>query len=523
MQDNLSNNRTIAKNTMYMYLRMAITMIANIYISRVVLNVLGVEDYGLYNVIGGIIALFTVLNSAMINTTSRFITVYLAKGDERATRGVFNMTALIHVAIAVIILVLGETIGLWYLHNKLVIPEGREFAAEWLYQLSVITTLMSIVTVPYNAAIVAHERMGVYAYLQIFDVSLRLIIVLSIKYVPFDKLIYYATLLAILSIVDLLIYILYCKKKFPETKMMYYWDKSLFKQMTSFIGWALVGNFSNMFYTQGINLMLNAFCGPAVNAARGVAVQVENVVRQFAANVQTAINPQILKSYAVKEMDRMYALIIASSRYCFYLLFFLSLPILIETDFILTLWLGNVPDHTVNFVRIILITVLLDAFVNPMFTANLASGKLAIYHGSLAVLMYSFMLITYFTIKSTRVPESVFLCYLIASIIGYIMKIFILYYQVGLKPRIYVRRALLPVIEVVVISILAPLLVHHFLNGGWSSFLITSTVAALSVASVVYFIGITKEERVFALNFAKNKIHNFKINKLKNYNNESYS
>ena len=490
-----------------MYIRMAFSMLVGLYTSRVVLQVLGVEDFGLYNVIGGIISLFTVLNAALVNTTSRFITVSLAKGDAQDTRQIFNMALLLHFFVGLLIVVLGETAGLWYLHNKLVIPEGREIAAEWLYQFTIVSAFFSTINVPYNASIIAHEKINVYAIIQILDVVLKLVIVFLLRVAPFDQLIFYALLVLLVTIFNVSVNFIYCHRKFAEVKFLLYWSWKTFREILKFIGWALVGNFSNMFYTQGINLMLNAFCGPAVNAARGIAVQVESVVRQFANNVQTAVNPQILKSYAVKEMERMYNLITASSRLCFYLLFIISLPIFIETDFILTLWLGTVPDHTVNFVRIILMSVLLDAFVNPMFTANLASGKLAIYHGTLAVLMYSFMFITYFTIKSTRIPETVFLCYLAASIIGYVMKIFIMNYQIGLKPGVYVKRALFPVIAVIIASVIAPLTVHHFLVEGWVDFLVTTTVAVISVAVAVYLFGVTKGERDFAMSFVKNKLH----------------
>lgn len=502
----MSDNSRIAKNAIFMYIRMAITMLVGLYTSRVVLRVLGVEDYGLYNVIGGIISMFTVLNAALVNTTSRFITVSLAKGHAQDTRQIFNMSFLLHLGVGIIIILLGETVGLWYLHNKMVLPEGREFAAEILYQFTVISAFLSTIIVPYNATIVAHEKINIYAIIQVIDVFLKLVIVIVLQFVAFDKLIFYAFLMFLVTVFNIVVNFIYCKRCFAEVRFLFFWSWSKFREILKFIGWALVGNFSHMFYTQGINLLLNAFCGPAVNAARGVAVTVQNIVAQFANNVQTAINPQILKSYAVKEMDRMYYLITASSRICFYLLLIISLPILLETDFLLTLWLGNVPDHTVNFVRIILMSVLIDAFVNPMFTANLASGKLAIYHGTLAVLMYAFMFVTYWAIRSTKIPESVFVCYLIACIIGYIMRIFIMNRQVGLKPREYLRLVLLPVFLVVAVSIIPPFLVHHFLYVGWIGFIVTSTVAVSSVTIAVYYLGITKGERKFALNFVRNKI-----------------
>lgn len=497
MSDTSANNSRIAKNTIFMYFRMGISMVVGLYTSRVVLQQLGIEDYGLYNVIGGIIAMFGFLNGSMVNTTSRFITFYLAKNEKEESRNIFSMSFLIHLCIALLILILGETIGLWYLNNKLIIPEGREFAAQWLYQLSIFSCILSILYVPYNATIIAHEKMGTFAYISIIEVLLKLCIVLLLSYSPIDKLIFYGTLLSCVSILILVIYFSYCNIKFAETKIKYYWNLSIFKEMMGFAGWALIGNFSYIFYSQGINLMLNAFCGPAVNAARGIAVQVEGVVKQFASNVQVAINPQIIKSYATNEITRMYSLIFASSRYCFYLLFLLSLPIFVETEFILQIWLGLVPKHTVNFIRIILSTSILDAFINPMFTANLASGKLKLYNLCVCTVSYAFMFITYFAIRITHLPESVFLCLLCSTLFGVAIRIHVLYRQIGLNPSIYLKKVLSRVLLVVSVSIIVPILLHNTMPSGWVRFIIISFMSVASVLYSVYTIGINQTERKF--------------------------
>ena len=507
MNSQESNNKQIAKNTIFMYFRMGITMIVGLFTSRIVLQQLGVEDYGLYNVIGGIITMFSFLNGSMVNATSRFITVYLAKKDSLMLNNIFSMAFLIHLCIGILILILGETIGLYYLNNNLVIPEGREFAAHWLYQLSVISCFFSILYVPYNATIIAHEKMNAFAYISITDVLLKLIIVLLLAYSPFDKLIFYATLLTGVSLLDLVIYFTYCSRKFIETKLKFYWNHTIYKEMMNFAGWALVGNFSYLFYSQGINLMLNAFCGPAVNAARGIAVQVEGVVKQFANNVQTAINPQIIKSYTSNEMERMYSLIFASSRICFYLLFIISLPIIIEANFILELWLGKVPDHTVNFIRLILSITLLDAFINPLFTANLASGKLKIYNLSLCSVSYPFMIITYLSIKYIGIPESVFICLLISTIIGVIVRVFVGHYQIGMSPLSFFREVIKKVLHVIILSSIIPVVLHNFSEYGWQRFIVVSIVCLCTTIIVVYYIGLRKEEREFIIS----KIKAFKM------------
>lgn len=515
MAENTSDNRRIAKNTIFMYIRMAITLLVGLYASRVVLNALGVEDYGLYNVIGGIISLFAVLNSALVNTTSRFITVSLGRGNIGDTRQIFNMALLLHVMVGLMIVVLGETVGLWYLHNKLVIPEGREMAAEWLYQFTIIATLLTTINVPYNASIIAHEKINVYAIVQIIDAILKLAIVIVLQWVSYDKLLFYGSLILLVTVFNVAYNYFYCRIKFAESKFMLYWSRSIFREILKFIGWALVGNFSNMFYTQGINLMLNAFCGPAVNAARGVAVQVQTVVAQMAGNVQTAINPQIIKSYSQDDFSRMHTLICASSRYCYYLLFFIALPIILEADYILHLWLGIVPEHTVNFIRLTLIYVLLDAFINPMFTANLASGKLKLYYVPIFMNSFSFMFITYFAISFSRIPESVFLCYLAMTIIGVVIRVFVMDKQVKLLPGTYIKTAILPAIMVTLLASVLPSISHMVVQGNIMRLISTILVSVLSTVMAVYLVGITKEERLFATKFLKNKLSGISKSKMK--------
>ena len=507
---NMSNNSRIAKNSVIMYIRTAITMLVGLYTSRVVLQALGVEDYGLYNVIGGIITFFGVLNYALINTTSRFITISTAQNNKQQARSTFNTALIVHFLVGIIVVSLGETVGLWYLHNKLIIPEGREIAAEWLYQFTIISTFIHIVNVPFNAIIVAYEKINMYAIIQIIDAFLKLAIAIAIQFVTLDKLIFFAFLIMLISVFNLITNHIYCRLKFHETKFKLSWDWIIYKDIMHFAGWALIGNFIFFFYTQGINLLLNAFCGPAVNAARGIAVQVQGVISNLSNNVQTAINPQITKSYAIKDLDRMYALIFASSKFCFYLLLLISLPILIETKFVLTLWLGTIPDYTVNFLRIILLCVLLNALINPMFTAHLASGRMAIYYIPHSILMYSFMIITIYYIKKTRIPESVFVCYLCMNLIGYVMKIFILHIQIGLKPTTYVNRVLIPVIFVFCTSLIVPFTVHQCLEEGWIAFFSTSFAAILSVLLSVFLLGITTNERQLATTFIRNRIYNIK-------------
>ncbi len=492
-----SDNKRIAMNALYMYIRMGIVMFAGLFTSRIILRSLGIIDYGIYNVIGGIIAMFIFFNNAMTNATSRYITTYLAKKNERKLNGIFNMTVAMHFGMAIFIVILGETVGLWYLHNKMVIPEERFFAAQILYQFTVVTSFISILYVPFNAVIIAHEKMNAFAYISIMDVIFKLAIALSLAYAPCDKLVFFGLLTAFVSILDIVIYFIYSKRNFPETKLKFYWNWPLFKKMSAFTGWSLVGNFSYIFYTQGINLILNLFCGPAVNAARGIAVQIENAIKQFSNNLQVAINPQIIKTYASDNLERMYSLIYASSKYCFFLLFLFSFPLMLEAEFVLNLWLGAdaVPSHTVNFVRIILCVTILDALINPLYTANLASGKLKLYQICVCGVSYAFMIITYFAIKITNVPESVFLCLLVSTIIGSITRIFVAHHQVHLPIGTYIWKVYVRIIAVVATSVVLPIIVYSNLSNGWERFIASLASSSVCIVVSVYFVGLTSNER----------------------------
>lgn len=496
MSEQNSDNKRIAKNTMYMYIRMFVTMLIGLYTSRAVLAALGFEDYGLYNVVGGIIALFTFVNSAMTNTTSRYITYYLGKKDVQRLQEVFSTAFYIHVLVAILIIILGETIGLWYVYIKLVVPDGRFLAAFWLYQFTIVTTAANVISVPFNSAIIANERMSAFAFIAIFDAVFKLLVAVSLEYIPYDKLIYYGFMILLIQLSINTVYWIYNYKYFEGSRIKKVFDKSLFKEIFGFTGWNLFGSFSSMFFSQGINLILNFFCGPTVNAARGISVQVEGLVRTFATNVQTAINPQIIKSYAQDQKDRFFSLIFASSRYCFYLLFLVALPIILEAEFLLTLWLGNFPEHTVNFIRITLISVTLEALITPMFMANLASGKVKLYQTVISIISMIFIPVTYLAMKLTLIPEIVFICLLAVRIVEIIARIFIVHRQVGLPRRQYVKKVLFNVMIVAICSAIIPVVVHLKMNeSGWIRFFVVGIVSVFSVGLVSYFIGANSRER----------------------------
>lgn len=503
-QDTSANNKRIAKNTLFMYFRMFFTMCVSLYTSRVVLAVLGFSDYGLYNVVGGVIAMFGFLNGAMSNMTSRFITYYLGQNNYERLSEVFSMAFFIHCGIASLIIILGESIGLWFFYHKMVIPEDRLIAALCIYQFSIASTVMMIISVPFTSDIIAHEKMSVYAYISIVDSVLKLIIVYFLAYAPFDKLIFYGLLLFGIHVLNFLFNLLYCRWHFVESKIHKVWNKNLLKEMSKFTGWSLFGNFSHVFYTQGLNLLLNMFCGPIVNAARGIAVQIEAAMTQFTSNIQTAINPQIIKSYSQDNIQRTKTLIFASSKYCFFLMLLLSLPVMLGADFILGVWLKEYPEHTVNFLRLTLMCVLLDTLVNPMYTANLATGKVAIYNKRLAILSITFIPITYLAIKITHLPEIVFMLNVLRNIIGIGIRMFIIRSQLGIGIHEYCQKVIVRIFVVTAIATLISLFVVHGMGiDSFAKFSLITAISTLSVLMAAFGMGLNHQERSFVITKSK--------------------
>lgn len=411
------NNKRIAKNTLLLYFRMLFMMAVSLFTSRVVLNTLGVEDFGIYSVVGGIVGMFVFINNSMSSATQRYITFALGKGDKNRLQTVFSTTLQIHALIAVLIVLLGETVGLWFLYNKMQIPAERMDAAFWVMQCSIVSMVVMIVSVPYNADIIAHEKMSAFAYISILEVVSKLVIVYLLLVFSYDKLILYAILILTIQILIRFCYSIYCNKHFEETRYKHVWDKKLFKEMTGFAGWSLFGNMAGVLFGQGLNMLLNVFFGPVVNAARAVAVQVQGAIQQFVGNFQTALNPQITKTYASGELNEMHRLMFRSARFSFYLLFFLSLPVLYETDFILTVWLKMVPENAVVFLRIMICTSLIYTIANPLIIANQATGRVMKYQAVCGTILLLILPISYLCLKMGCPAYSVFIVhFLIESV-----------------------------------------------------------------------------------------------------------
>ena len=507
MTDASANNKRIAKNTLMLYFRMLFMMAVSLFTSRVVLNTLGVEDYGIYNVVGGVVSMFSIISGSLSAAISRFITVELAKGDSEKLRKTFSASVTIQLILSLIIVVLIESIGVWFLNAKIVIPAERLDAANWVLQLSIVTFIINLISVPYNATIIAHERMSAFAYISILEVVCKLVIVYLLKISPIDRLVFYAILMCAVSVIIRLVYGYYCNRHFAECKFSFRFDKDLLKRMFSFAGWNFIGASSAVLRDQGGNIIINLFGGPAVNAARGIAMQVNQTIVGFSNNFMTALNPQITKSYASGEQDYMMKLIFRGARFSFYMLLFLSLPVLANTHYILSLWLGMVPDHSVLFVRLALIFAMSESISSPLVTAMLATGKIRNYQIVVGVLQMLNLPISYVLLRIGCIPETVMMVAIGLSQCCLAARLVMLRTMIGLSARKYLREVYLNVILVTTAAAVLPILTTVILEESFLNFVIIVLISLITAAISIFYIGFNKNERDFAVTKFKYAIH----------------
>lgn len=379
MNNSSENNKRIAKNTLLLYFRMLFMMAVSLYTSRIVLNALGVEDFGIYNVVGGVVAMFSLLSGSLSTAISRFITYELGKEEQGNLNKIFSSAVTIQITLAAIIILFAELIGVWFLNTQMTIPVSRITASNWVFQISLLTFVINLISIPYNASIIAHEKMSAFAYISILEAIGKLITAYFISISPIDKLIFYSFLMCVIALIIRFTYGYYCRKHFDECTYSFIWDKQLLKQMFSFAGWNFIGTASAVLRDQGGNILINLFNGPIVNAARGIAFQVNNAIQGFVNNFMIALNPQITKSYAANNHKYMMTLIFQGARLSFYMLLILSLPILLNTQYILEIWLKTVPEHSTLFVQLVLILAMSESISYPLITAIQATGKIRNY------------------------------------------------------------------------------------------------------------------------------------------------
>lgn len=497
MSNTTENNKRIAKNTLLLYFRMLFLMAVSLYTSRVVLNALGVEDFGIYNVVGGVVAMFSVLSGSLSAAISRFITYELGKGNQKNLNKIFSSAVTIQLGLAGIIILLAETIGIWFLNVKMNIPEVRMEAANWVFQFSILTFAINLISVPYNASIIAHEKMSAFAYISILEAVGKLTIAYLIAISPIDKLIFYAILMCVVALVVRLAYGNYCKRHFSECTYHFSWDKQLLKSMFSFAGWNFIGASSAVLRDQGGNVVINLFCGPAVNAARGIAFQVNNAVNQFVVNFMTALNPQITKSYAAGDKGYMMTLIFQGARLSFYMLLLLSLPILVNTHYILALWLKIVPEHAVLFVQLILIFALSESISQPLITAMLATGKIRNYQIIVGGLQMMNLPLSYILLRLGYFPEVVIVIAICISQCCLAARLILLRGMIGLSITKYLKNVYFNIIVVCIIAVILPLISAYYIKESFINFILISLIAVICTLSSIYFLGCNNQEREF--------------------------
>lgn len=495
-KDTTSNYRTIAKNAAALYFRMFITMLVGLYTSRVILQALGVEDYGIYNVVGGFVSMFSLISGSIQGSVSRFLTFELGTGNFDNLKKVFSTSFYVMIGLSVLIVITTETIGLWYLNNKMVIPHERMEAAFWCFQLSVASFVLSLLSTPYSSSIISHEKMNIYAYISIIDVVLKLVICYAVLVSPIDRLVFYAILLFLVQCIDQAIYWTYCKRKFDECILHAIFEKQLFKRMFGFAGWNFIGSSAAVLRTQGANLLLNAWGGPVVNAANGIANSICGVVMGFVNNFTQAFNPQITKRYAAKEYDSLMLLLIYGSKYSFYLMFIIALPIILNAEFILKIWLGIVPEHTVLFSRWIFVFLLAESISRPIITAKNATGEIRNYQIVVGGVLLLMLPLSYLGLKFGMPVEVVPFCNALTAILAFFARMYMLSGDFpSWSSRVYFFKVVLNTVEVAAISSILPLICFIKLEQGWINLIVTTLVCFISCLLTMLYIGCDSSER----------------------------
>ena len=495
MSANTNNSKRIAKNTIFLYIRMLFSMVVALYTSRVVLNALGVEDYGLYGVVGGIVVFFNVISGSLNAAISRFITFELGKEELERLNKVFCTAVNIQLLMSVLFVVLAEIVGVWFLNNHLNVPEGRLSAAHWVLQSSIISFAVGLLSVPYNSTIIAHERMDAYAYISILSTFLNLGVALVIDYIIFDKLIFYAFAILGINVIMQFIYAFYCRTHFPETRWRLVKDKVLLKEMTSFAGWNFLGASSGVLMGQGVNMLMNVFFGVAVNAARGIAGQVDNAINMLVNNFTVALNPQITKSYASGDLKYMHDLVCKGAKYSFFIMLLPSLPILLETETILQVWLKQVPEMTVVFLRLTILISLNSVLSQTLIASMLANGHIKKYQivvGGLNMLIFP---LSYVAFKLGLPSYASYVINFFIFFIELIARLVLLKEMVSLSISKYLNQVLLRITYVSVLSIPIPIFFCLFMPSGIIRLLISILLCLICTAISIYYFGLEDLEQ----------------------------
>lgn len=486
-----------------LYIRMLVTMLISLFTSRIVLQVLGVTDLGIVNVVGGIVGLMTMVSASMSLSVQRFISYDLGKRDVKELNKTFSTAILLHVVLALVVLAIGETVGLYFLKHHINYPEERAEAVMWVYQLSLLTACMSITQIPYSALIVAYEKMGIYAYFTISDVILKLLSVYLLWIIPFDKLIFFSIFHAAVAILMMEVYRIYCRRQFHEVKFRFGIHKEKVKHLANFAGWSTFGELAWAGTNQGVTIILNMFFCPAVNAARGIAFQIQGAVLRFISAFQTAMNPQIIKLYAAGDIRHMQKLVHRGTCLSVYLTLVLSLPVILKTDYLIHLWLGQVPAYVVVFTQLVLINIMFDMLSNLLTTVVKAYGKIAVYQIAVGLVLSLNFPLTYLSLYLGFPAYSSYIVYGCIAITLLGVRLFLIRKMIGYSIRMYAKDVIWSITKVCLLALPLPIYLSISLENTFINVVTVSVASVLSVAITVYTIGLQKEER----EILKNKLY----------------
>lgn len=487
--------KTIARNTLMLYFRMFFLLFIGLFTSRIVLSALGESDFGIYNVVGGVVAMFSLISGALSASVSRFITFEMGRGEKARLNEVYSTAVIIQIILSVVVVLLAEPIGMWFIEKKMTIPPERIPSATYVLHFSILSFVINLMSVPQTASITAHEKMSAFASIGLLDGCLRLGVALLIMKSGFDRLVLYAGLIAVNVILVRLAYGIYCRRHFPECVFRPVFDRSLLKRMFSFAGWNFIGSASGVLRDQGGNILVNLFSGPAVNAARGVAVQLNGAVQGFVTNFMTAVNPRITKSYASGDMEYMLSLVRKSSRMSFYLLFVLALPVIFSTDFLLDLWLKDVPEHTTLFVQLFMVFTLSESISHPLVTSMLATGRIRNYQIIVGGIQLLNLPLSWIFLRAGAVPEVTVIVAIVLSQLCFVARLVMLRGMIKLSARHFIRKVWLNVVAVSLAAIPIPLALASVLPDGLANSLILMFAAAVSAGFSVLFVGCNPSER----------------------------
>lgn len=500
------NNKRIAKNTLVLYFRTLLVMLIALYTSRVILNTLGVEDFGIYNVVSGTVAMLSVISGSLSQAISRFITFELGAGNNQRLQRIFSTSVLVELGLSLIIIILGEIIGLWFLNNHVNMPVDRLNAAYWVLHCSLLAFVINLVSIPFNATIIAHEHMAAFAYISILDAILKLGIVFFLQIITIDKLIFYAILVVIEAFVIRITYTIYCHHYFSETRGNLKFNNKLFREICSFAGWKFLSDSAYVFSTQGVNMLINVYFGVALNAARGLATQAQSAVMQFVNNFTVSINPQITKYYASGQMDTMYKLVCSGTKFSFYLMLFFSIPFICEAEYILKLWLKNVPPYTTYFLQLSLIGSLAVLLGNCLITAIQATGNIRNYAIWVTIVANLVLPVSWICFEMGCSVISTYIVFIIIYAALNFVRLYIARQQLKFPMKDFIKEVYLRVLIVMILSFIIPLTITYYMDSSFVRLCITCFVSMLSTLFFILTCGMNANERTSTFNIINKRI-----------------